>query len=512
MIAAGRIAGGVLLWAALAARAGSVESWGPETNVSETSTDSETGLGHRPLARTLDGTFHVAWAERDTPNSTYRIWTRRLDGAAWTAPEMIVDYLPEDPGGPGDDIGAKYPSLAATPDGALHLFWHDYRVAGIANVEVFTKVRPPGGPWDPGRAADIRLTTTDHPEVLGDNGYVPVPAVAPGGDLHVLWYDFRWDGVAAEICAKTRPSGGSFDLSPGDGADVRVTEDAAHSELCDAFADGQGNLHAAWRSVDGGARVLYARRDAATESWSTPEAVDGAGTVAGAPCLAVDASDRVHVVWPDSRDGGRALWVRERDAAGGWSAEARLTRPADGADEPSLDASEDGTLHLVWSDGRVSLFNREVFHRDRAPGSPWDTTGAGDSRISVAAGASTRPSVLAESGIVLVSWRDERDGNRELYVRRGQLVASVATSAAGPARMLRIVPNPARGVVRVLRPAGSAGDVEVVDASGRRLRVLHGGAETLWDGCDGAARPVAAGTYFVRERDTGLAARVTVLR
>lgn len=498
---------------ALSAGLAHADGWGPETNLSATPTDSETGLSHRSVERTPDGAFHVVWAERDTPNLTYRVWTRRLEGATWMPGERLVDYLPTDPGGPGDDLGAKYPALAAGADGTLHLFWHDYRIAGILNAEIFTKARPPGGPWDPDRGADVRLTTTDHPGNPGDNGYVPVPVAAADGAVHVVWYDFRFDPTAAEILAKTRPPGGAWDLTPGDGADDRITEDTAHSELADATADADGHLLCVWRSVEGGARVRFARRDAGTGAWSAPAPVDGNGTVAGAPCVAVDAAGRAHVIWPDSRDGGRALWTRVRDASGTWGPEARLTRPAEGADNPSLDAAEDGTLHLVWDDGRVSLFNREVFHRERAPGAAWDTTGAADVRLSNAGGASVRPSVRAAGGTVVVTWRDERDGNREIYARR-RAPAATAVAVPGPqGARLSVAPNPARGPVRIVRDAvgPDSPPVQVLDASGRLVRTLRGGEVLAWDRRDGAGRPVAAGTYFVRDASGGTA-RVVILR
>ncbi len=490
---------------------GATLTWGPETNLSLTATDSETGLNHRAIERTPDGVTHVVWAERDTPNATYRIWTRRFEGTSWTSAELIVDYLVTDPGGPGDDIGAKYPSLACASDGALHLFWHDYRVAGIANVEIFTKERAAGGAWDAARSADVRLTTTSHPETLGDNGYVPVPVAMDDGSVHVVWYDFRWDGSRAELCSKSRIGGGEWDLTPGDAADHRVTTDAAHSELCDVVGDVQGDVHAVWRSVDGGARVSYSKRAAQTGVWSAPVFVDGTGTVAGAPCAALAGDGRLHVVWPDSREGGRALWTRVREASGAWSLEERLTPPAHGADEPSMDSAEGGTLHLVWQDGRVSLLNREIFHRQLAPGSSWDVTGATDFRMSNAAGASTRPSVLARAGVVFVTWRDERDGNRELYVRRGQQPSSGAIEITSRAESLRIAPNPTRGDVRILR-ARAEGAVTVHDARGRLVRRLSGGVEIPWNTKDDAGRHVAAGVYFVCDLQCKTAARVTVLR
>jgi len=517
---AARAAAGAALAAAALAVATTIAaalSWGPETNVTNTATDSEWGLNHRGLATTPDGTLHVVWAERDGPNATYRIWTRRLAAGTWGTPERIVDYLATDPGNPGDDIGAKYPALAVAPNGELHLFWHDYRVGGIDNVELFWKMRPAAGAWDPSRAADVRLTTSEHPETPGQNAYVPVPVAASGGAIHLAWYDYRFDASSAEILSRTRPAGGEWDLAPGDSVDDRVTTDAAHSELVDLAVDAGGRVHAVWRSVEGGARIRCATRDPGTGTWSAPFPVDDTGTVAGAPAAAVDGDGTLHVVWPDSRDGGRALFTRTRDANGTWSpAPARLTRPAEGADEPSLAAGTDGTLHLVFSDGRAGLLNREIFHRMRAPGAAWDTTGAGDDRISNASGSSVRPCVDVHGDVVTVAWKDARDGNHEVYVRRGGPFALAAPpEARAPA--WTVLPNPVRAPDRVVfapRTATPGAAVCVLlDVRGRRVRRLAADAagKVAWDLRDDAGRRAPAGVYFLHGAG-GTVARVTVLR
>jgi len=512
-VAAGLAAG---LLTSVTGGAAAAAEWGPETNLSQTATDSETGLNHRGVAVLADGSVHVVWAERDGPDATYRVWTRRRDGSGWRAPERIVDYLETDPGNPGDDIGAKYPALVPTPSGDLHLFWHDYRVAGIDNVEVFWKMRPAGGAWNPDRSADVRLTTSQHPEVNGENSYVPVPAASPDGSVHVTWYDYRFDGWNAEILSKTRPAGGSWDLAPGDAADERITTDPGHSELVDTATDAAGNLHAAWRSLEGGARIRHAVRDAVTGTWSAPTTVDLAGNVAGAPAVAVDGDGTLHVVWPDSRAGGRALFARTRSAAGAWSpADVAISRPEDGADEPSLSADGNGTLHLVFSDGRHSLLNREVFHRERDPGGAWDSTGATDTRLSNASGSSSRPSVATRAGSVFVVWRDLRDGNHEIYFReRVEGATGVVASPGVTASALIVAPNPVRGsAVRVRRAdAGALGRVLAFDAAGRRVGSLTAAGDgALWNVRDERGRRLRPGTYFLRASD-GERARLTVLR
>jgi hypothetical protein len=493
------------------ARSGAPVAWTAEENVSQTSTDTETGLNHRSLAVTPDGTLHVVWAERDSPNQQYRIWTRHRGDLGWSSPELVVDYPATDPGDPGDDIGAKYPALAATPDGELHLFWHDYRVDGIDNVEIFTKARPAGGAWDSSRAADVRLTTTNHPEVLGDNGYVPVPVAAPDGALHVVWWDYRFDGDRAEILAKTRPAGGAWDLTPGDSADVRVTTDADHSELPAVAVDAAGRVHVAWRSVGAGASIFYAVRDPGG-SWSVPVDIDVGGLVQGAPALALDGNEAVHVVWPDARSGGRALYARAR-AAGAWDPSVqRITSPAHGGDEPSLASDVDGALHLVWSDARHGFFDREVFHRTKPLGAPWDTAAANDFRVSNADGNSTRPSVHAHGAVVSIAWKDERTGNHDLWIRRGGPSGTDAPAAAPPEQSWLAFPNPTRGTVRLLGPADATSELVVVDVSGRAVRRLSGRAEIAWDGRDTRGEPVPAGVYFLRDAASRRAIRLTVLR
>ncbi len=503
-----------LIASLLAAAPAAADSWGEEINLTNSAATSETGLNHHPLALTPDGVLHVVWAEQDAPaDSTFRIYTRRRVGSTWTARELIVDFVGQHP---GTQIGAKYPALAVAPDSVLHLFWHDYRIAGIENCEIYTKSKPFGAPWDSSQSADIRLTTTNHPETEGDNGYVPVPLAAADGTLHVLWYDYRHDGQAAEIFVKTRPADGEWDLTPGDSADTRVTFDDDHSELVAADLDVGGDVHTAWRSVGAGARILYAVRDGETGLWSDAVDVSETNTVGGAPALAVDADDAVHVVWPDSRDCGRALFTRVREAGGAWSTIARLTRPADGADEPTLARDESGALHLAWHDGRHSLLNREVFHREKPHGASWDTTYAADTRISDGAGSSVRPSVLARGGCVHVLWKDARSGVNDIYYRaRGSFGARVPETAQARWRQLLVWPNPSRGGdIHFARADRSTLEIVTIhDVAGRRIRVLRAPSSTaVWDARDDAGHPLPAGVYFARAPGVPQAARLAVLR
>ena len=131
--------------------AGAIPSWGPEWNLSQTPSDSETGLNHRPLPlRTRRNAARRVGRGRRREPDVSDLHASDVGGGV-DSPQLIVPYPGDRSRGPGDHIGAKYPALVAEPGGDVHLFWHDYRIGGIDNVEIFTKTRPAGGQWDSSR-------------------------------------------------------------------------------------------------------------------------------------------------------------------------------------------------------------------------------------------------------------------------------------------------------------------------------------------------------------------------
>jgi hypothetical protein len=79
---------------------------------------------------------------------------------------------------------------------------------------------------------------------------------------------------------------------------------------------------------------------------------------------------------------------------------------------------------------------------------------------------------------------------------------------------LAILPNPARGHVRLTLPPGGIGAV-ISDAAGRRICELRSRSpkdrSLVWNGRDGSGRKVAAGVYLVRVLGCGGSAAHKVL-
>ncbi len=503
--------GGLLARGAVPAGA---QGWGAEERVTVTATESETGLSRSPLAVDSRGNLHVVWSEQDGPSANYQIHSRRRRVAGWDSSQMAVAFLASYP---GSGLGAKYPSLVVDSEDSLHMAWHDYRIAGILNAEIFFKSRGIDAQWDTTGSSEVRLTTTNHPETNGDNGYVPSLVQNGVGLLAAVWYDYRFDGNNAEIHFKSR-SGGVWDLTPGDAADFRVSETAGNSIDPAVAVDSAGNTHVVWADQVAGGVILYRRRSAAG-SWGAVETVNAGANATGSPAAAVDLDGTLHAAWVDARGGSQAIFARSRSAGGAWGAETRIGPSGKNSQEPALAAATDGTLYVAWHDTRVSLLNREVFLQSRAPGGAWDSTGVVDFRVSSGSGHSTRPSLLVDRfGNLHVLWKDRRDGNSEIYYRawrnpsltgvegpaRGDEAAAMADEAE-PLRA-RVHPNPTRGQATVHLSVSRPGrlGIRLYDVTGREVRTFWEGPASAgdfvcaWNGRDARGAALPAGVYFLR--------------
>jgi subtilisin family serine protease len=99
------------------------------------------------------------------------------------------------------------------------------------------------------------------------------------------------------------------------------------------------------------------------------------------------------------------------------------------------------------------------------------------------------------AGRLVVTALDEHGHADRTRVTRPFTLAGGTCSA--PLATFRVTPTPFTGSLGVFAPG--AGRVQVLDASGRRVRELTtAGGPVQWDGRDADGGPVAAGLYFVR--------------
>ena len=185
--------------------------------------------------------------------------------------------------------------LAAGPDGALHAAWTEYE----------------GRLWT-SRSTDGGASFARPVHVAGDGdrpARAPALAVDAAGQIHLAWT--IGEDRAADIRVAVSADGGRTFGAPA------VLPSAGHSDAPRLAADSRGRLHLVYgESPDGPLRqyrIRYARRDAGQRRFSEARtvAVPGNGLESvNFPDIAVDADDRLYVVWerfPDQRAYSRGL-------------------------------------------------------------------------------------------------------------------------------------------------------------------------------------------------------------
>lgn len=472
------------------------QTWGPEERVTNNATMAETGLNHGALAVDSWGRVTAAWAEQDGPRSNFQIYTaERSVVGTWTLPELAVTF---NASYAGNALGAKFPALLTMDSDSLLMVWHDYRLDGIQHLELYGKIRAAGLAWGDSTSEE-RITNSMHPETNGDNSYVPNLVRLPNGEASLAWHDFRFDGDNAEILTKDRV-GGTWDTAAGDGPDTNVSLNSGDSHFVSSAATNDGSLHLAWRDNTDGSYRIYYRRRTPTGTWTNDTILSPPAVAADGVTLAAAGDGRLIAVWSDVRTGGKALYSRERSAAGVWAGPERITSDSDGAEEASVVIDANLRVHVVWQDARVSVFNRELFYQSKDLGTAWDSTGVSDTQLSFGSGKSSRPTLLADegSGRLFLLWQDARHGATEIYFR--EALSQTSSAPTPSARQFLPSPNPFYSSTQIF--AADANQVAgIYDLGGRRVRNLStDGQRLVWDGNDNLGRSVAAGTYLVRFR------------
>jgi uncharacterized repeat protein (TIGR01451 family) len=128
-------------------------------------------------------------------------------------------------------------------------------------------------------------------------------------------------------------------------------------------------------------------------------------------CVAT-TGETVYAVWSDFRDGDFEVYSkRSTDGGVTWGSDTRLTNAAGASELPSV-ALAGAAVHVVWRDDRDG--NSEIYYmRSTDGGENW----SGDIRLTDAT-QWWGPSVAATDSAVHVFWLDDRDGNYEIYYKR----------------------------------------------------------------------------------------------
>ncbi|HUP58735.1 MAG TPA: hypothetical protein VM598_14850, partial [Bdellovibrionota bacterium] len=190
-----------------------------------------------------------------------------------------------------------------------------------------------------------------------------------------------------------------------------------------AIAATGSDVYFAWRDNRGGIfSDIYSRAATAqgAEFLGNEKRVDtdSGNTVARNPSIAV-AGANVHVVWVDERGSDPDIrYNSSSDRAQTWrTSDFRVDQApmAVGSDSPSISASG-SNVFVAWRDERNG--NGDVFFRASISGG--ESWLADDKRIDSDAGAAevAAPSACSDGVSVVVGWSDSRSGNADIRLNR----------------------------------------------------------------------------------------------
>jgi len=152
----------------------------------------------------------------------------------------------------------------------------------------------------------------------------------------------------------------------------------------------------------------------------------------GTPSIAASRDGIVHLVWVDSRSGSQQIWTKRFVPGSGWTADEQVVFSSGSASAPSITADYNKHMHLVWVDNRNG--NNDVFYKEYVPGVGWDAV---DTQVTFNTSSQIQPYVDADPrGNVYAVWTDLRNGasNPDIYYdtrQSGSWVGNTSLVGAG---------------------------------------------------------------------------------
>jgi hypothetical protein len=243
-----------------------------------------------------------------------------------------------------------------------------------------------------------------------------------------------------------------------------LTEDTNSSGIPTLVARGN-TVYLAWEDTRTTMfDVYYKRSTDGGLTWGTDTQLTSDAAESGAPSLAIDG-EKLHLVYGTNRHGINNWEVYYRNFIGAdWGSEVRLTSDENGDSRFPVVAASDSVVHVVWWDDRDDPKDRtgyppieptgnyEVYYKRSTDGG---TTWGPDTRLTFDNSLSMDPTIVAAGRDVYVVWSDNRDGNYEIYFKQSN------NGGATWSGDVRLTNNPSKSYYPSVAVDG-AGNVHVI--------------------------------------------------
>jgi len=196
----------------------------------------------------------------------------------------------------------------------------------------------------------------------------------------------------------------------------QLTWTPGFSEDPDIAVDASGSLHVVWRDdTPGNFEIYYKKSTNGGITWTLGKRLSFTPGYSGKPDIAVDGWLNLHVVWPDDTPGNYEIYYR-RSTDGGitWTPARSITVNSGDSWQPAIAVDSSRNPHLVWRDDTDG--NSEIYYKkSKDGGATWTSR----RRLTWTSGYSGLPDMAVDSsGYLHAVWMDYAAGNVEIYYRK----------------------------------------------------------------------------------------------
>lgn len=281
-------------------------------NISQTSGDSFTPA----VAVSSDGAVYVVWAESTGVNNC-EIFFSENRGGGWSSGLNISN----------NTTYSVVPAIDIDESGNVHTCWWDFVYEG-PDSRILYRMRTTEGTWDSIEVVAHTITSTD------SNCALPRMVCDNAGDVYVVWGFYV--GLGSRLLYRIRSNGSWSE------AMVIPGEDAVNPAAL--ATDGLRNLHIAYEGSD----AIHYEMMTPSGTWQDYYTISDGVAMPLQPEIAVDGGGVAYVTWAEKN--GHYYVHCSENAAGYWADPSSI--PKENTDDigffSSIDAEDDGTLHIVW--------------------------------------------------------------------------------------------------------------------------------------------------------------------
>jgi hypothetical protein len=374
--------------------------WQTEVPLTNDPNNSFTSFGNARCIATNGDVIHVVWYDGPTTGAgNWNIFYKRSTdrGLTWSNNVNLSN----------NDSSIAYNPAIAVSGSYVHVVWYNKQDGNFE--EQYTRSTDGGITWN----SKIRLAyNTDislHRSIA-----------ASGSNVHFVWFNNRDDKY--DIYYKNSIDGGDTWSD-----DVQLTNTAS-AYYNPAVAISGSVVHVAWQDfTDGNWEIYYKCSTDGGINWGADTRLTNNSAISNFPTLAVSGSF-VHLAWVDYRDGGCNIYYKHSINGGAnWDSDTCLSDNNYQNIYPSL-AVNGSDVHLTFQ--RLIATNYEIIYNiSNNDGIKWGT----DLQLTNNPSRSSVPSIAVSGSNVHVIFRDDRDGNSNIYYKR-YIATSIAKIVAAAKR------------------------------------------------------------------------------